>query len=208
MATNWGDVWQSLSRRELFRKTGVATGVMLVLGALLDKASDQPMGLAHAQAPGLAIPNDYFLKIDGVEGESRDDKHRGEIDILSFSWGESQPGRGGAPKVQMEDMKFVMRLNKASTRLMHACATGQPIKGAILSVRKAGKDQPDYMKWTLTDVLVSSHKTGGSQGNPLITEEIALNFGRIDMEYKEQRPDGSLGGATHFGFDLKTNKAM
>jgi type VI secretion system secreted protein Hcp len=207
MATNWLDAWQSLSRRELFRKTGVATGVMLVLGSLLDKASAQPVPFTPALAPGLTGPNDYFLKIDGVAGESRDFKHKDEIDILSFSWGASQPGRGGAPKVQMEDMKFVMRVNKASPKLMLHCATGEHIKGAILTVRKAGKDQQEYLKWTLTDVLVSSYKTGGSQGT-IPADEFALDFGRIDVEYKEQRPDGSLGGSTRFGFDLKANKAL
>src|SRR5437867_6223278 len=149
MATNWLDIWQSLSRREFFRKTGVATGVMLVLGSLLDRASAQPV----APAPGLAGANDYFLKIDGIEGESFDSKHKGEIDVLSFSWGASQTGTltagggGGAGKVQMQDMKFVMKVNKASPRLMLACATGQHMKGAILTARKAGRDQQEYLKW-------------------------------------------------------------
>ena len=212
MATNWLDVWQSLSRRELFRKTGVATGVMLVLGSLLDRASAQPV----APAPGLAGANDYFLKIDGIEGESFDSKHKGEIDVLSFSWGASQTGTltagggGGAGKVQMQDMKFVMKVNKASPRLMLACATGQHIKGAILSVRKAGKDQQDYLKWTLTDVMVSSYQqAGGSQG-PIPTDQYGLNFSRIDVEYLMQQPDGRLvpvqGGRA--GYDLKANKAM
>jgi type VI secretion system secreted protein Hcp len=82
------------------------------------------------------------------------------------------------------------------------------MKGAILTVRKAGKDQLEYLKWTLTDVLVSSFKTGGSQGtNP--ADEFALDFGRIDVEYKEQRPDGILVPiGIRFGFDVKTNMAM
>ena len=232
MATNWFDVWQSLSRRELFRKTGVATGVMLVLGSLLDKASAQPLPLnqapanavldasrqpvplMQAPAPGLAGATDYFLKIDGIQGESLDFKHKGEIDVLSFSWGATQSGTlalgggGGAGKVQMEGMKFVKRVDKASPILMRACATGEHFKGAILTARKAGKGQQEYLKWTLTDVLVSSYQTGGSQGT-IPADQFALNFGRIDVEYKEQRPDGSLDPiGIRTGYDLKMNKAM
>ena len=232
MATNWLDVWQSLSRRELFRKTGVATGVMLVLGSLLDKASagplqlnqapanavlgssQQPVPLMQSPAPGLASPTDYFLKIDGIQGESLDFKHKGEIEVLSFSWGATQSGNtslgggGGAGKVQMEDMKFVMRVNKASPKLVLACATGAHIKGAILIARKAGKGQQEYLKWTMTDVLVSSYQTGASQGTTP-ADQFALNFGRIDVEYKEQRPDGSLDPiGIRTGYDLRMNKAM
>ena len=232
MATNWFDVWQSLSRRELFRKTGVATGVMLVLGSLLDKASAQPVPLMKAPAnaaldasgqpvplmqspvPGLASPTDYFLKIDGIQGESLDFKHKFEIDVLSFSWGATQSstlaraGGGGAGKVQMEDMQFVKRVDKASPILMRACATGEHFKGAIVSVRKAGKGQQEYLKWTLTDVLVSSYQTGGSQGTTP-ADQFALNFGRIDVEYKEQMPDGSLAPiGIRTGYDVKMNKAL
>jgi type VI secretion system secreted protein Hcp len=213
MATNWLDVWQSLSRRELFRKTGVATGVMLVLGSLLDKASAEPVPLMQAPAPELAGSTDYFLKIEGIEGESFDYKHKGEIDVLSFSWGATQSGTlglgggGGVGKVQMEGMKFVMRVNKASPKVMLACATGQHFKGAILIARKAGKSQMEYLKWTMTDVLVSSYQTGGSQ-ETIPADQFALNFGRIDVEYNEQRPDGSLGLPTRAGYDLRMNKAM
>jgi type VI secretion system secreted protein Hcp len=213
MATNWLDVWQSLSRREFFRKTGLATGVMLVLGSLLDKANAQPVPLMQTQAPGTPGLVDYFLKIDGIEGESFDAKHTREIDVLSFSWGASQTGTaalgggGGTGRVQMQDMKFVMKVNKASPQLMLACATGRHIKGAILTVRKAGKDQQDYLKWTLTDVLVSSYQTGGGQGT-LPADQFSMDFGRIDVVYQEQMPDGRLGFPTKAAYDLKANKAM
>ena len=31
----------------------------------------------------------YFLKLDGIVGESKDAKHPGEIELESFSWGET-----------------------------------------------------------------------------------------------------------------------
>jgi len=157
---------------------------------------------------------DYFLKIEGIEGESADAKHKNEIDIESWSWGESQTGShsagggGGAGKVHMQDFNFVMRMNKASPKLMLACANGQHIPKAVLTMRKAGKDQQEYAKITLEDLLVSSFQTGGSaKGDIVPLEQISLNYSKIEFEYKEQKPDGTLGGATKAGWNVKENKA-
>ena len=157
---------------------------------------------------------DYFLKIDGIDGESQDDKHKGEIDLASFSWGESNTGThaagggGGAGKVSMQDFHFVMHVNKASPKLLLACANGEHIKKAILTCRKAGKDQQEYLKMTFSDVLVSSFQTGGSAGDIVPTDQISLNFAKVEYEYKEQKPDGTLGGAVKAGWDVKANKAV
>src|SRR5437660_9675235 len=103
------------------------------------------------------MANDYFLKIDGVDGESQDAKHPSEIQLESFSWGATQTGTfafgggGGASKVQMQDFHFVMKHNKASPKLMLACANGEHIPKAVLTARKAGKDQQDFMKVTMSD---------------------------------------------------------
>ena len=111
---------------------------------------------------------DYFLKIDGIQGESQDKTHKNEIEIESFSWGANQTGtasRGGgmgAGKVQMQDFHFVMSVNKASPKLMLACANGEHIKNAILTCRKAGKEQQEYLKITFTDLLVSNYQTNGT----------------------------------------------
>jgi type VI secretion system secreted protein Hcp len=158
---------------------------------------------------------DYFLKIDGIEGESADSKHKSEIDVQSFSWGETQSGTfaagggGGAGKVAMQDFHFVMQVNKASPKLMLACANGQHIPKAVLTCRKAGKEQQEYMKWTFSDVLVSSYQTGGSaNGDVLPVDQISLNYAKVEVEYKEQKADGTLGGAVKAGWDLKQNKQV
>src|SRR5687768_11570509 len=110
---------------------------------------------------------DYFLKIDTIPGESGDAKHKDEIQVLSFGFGESQSGTmafgggGGAGKVQMQDFHFLMNVNKASPKLFLACATGQHLKNAVLTARKAGKNQEDYLKVSLNDVLISSFQTNG-----------------------------------------------
>jgi type VI secretion system secreted protein Hcp len=157
---------------------------------------------------------DYFLKLTGIDGESTDAKHKGSIDIESWSWGESQSGSssygggGGAGKVQMQDFHFTMRVNKASPKLMLACANGEHIKEAILTCRKAGKEQQEYLKITFSDLLVSSYQTGGSKGDVIPMDQIALNFSKISFDYKEQKVDGTLGGSTKAGYDLKSNKAL
>jgi type VI secretion system secreted protein Hcp len=155
---------------------------------------------------------DYFLKIDGIDGESQDSKHKGEIDIESWSWGESNSGThaagggGGAGKVAMQDFHFVMKINKASPKLMLACASGEHLKKAVLTCRKAGKDQQEYLTFNFTDLLVSSYQTGGAGHSDVVpTDQISMNFSAMKMEYKEQKADGSLGGATSAGWDLKKN---
>jgi type VI secretion system secreted protein Hcp len=159
---------------------------------------------------------DFFLRIDGIEGESVDDQHKNEIEILSWSWGESQTGSatgggGGAGKINMLDMQdfhFTMQVNKASPNLMIACATGEHVSSAKLICRKAGGQQREYMTWTLTDVLVSSYQAGGSEGNTVPVEQFSLSFAKIEFEYKPQRPDGSLDSPVKVGYDLKANKKV
>jgi type VI secretion system secreted protein Hcp len=158
---------------------------------------------------------DYFLKLDGIKGESTDSKHKGEIDIESFSWGATQSGThsagggGGAGKVQMQDFHFVMKVNTASPKLMEACATGEHIKSATLICRKAGKDQQEFLKWTFSDLLISSYQTGGSSGHDVIPQDsISLNYSKVEMEYKAQKADGTLDGPVKAGYDLKQNKKV
>ncbi len=154
---------------------------------------------------------DYFLKIDGIEGESEDAKHGKEIEILSWSWGESQSGSmghgtgGGAGKVSMQDFHFAMKANKSSPKLFLACANGEHIKSAVLTCRKAGKEQQEFLKWTFTDLLVSSYQTGGSSGDLIPTDQISMNFTKIETSYKVQNADGTLGAEFKAGYDLKKN---
>lgn len=155
---------------------------------------------------------DYFLKIDGVSGESLDSKHKGEIEVESWSWGESnpaQPGGGGgagAGKVQIQDLVFTSRFSKASPQLILACASGKHFKDAVLTARKAGKGQQEFLTFSLSDVLVSAYQTSGAGGDVLPGDSVALNFSKIQVEYKPQNPDGSLGSSIKAGWDVKQNK--
>jgi len=157
---------------------------------------------------------DYFLKIDGIPGESQDDKHKGEIDILSWSWGETQTGTmshgggGGAGKVSMQDFHFVMLVNKATPKLILACASGDHIKKAVLTCRKAGKTQQEFLTYTFSDLLVSSYQTGGGGGEDVPNEQVSLNYSKMEIEYKAQKADGTLDGGIKANWDLKANKTV
>jgi type VI secretion system secreted protein Hcp len=158
---------------------------------------------------------DYFLKITGIPGESNDSKHKGEIEIESFTWGEHQAatashGSGlGGGRVQMQDFHFVMRINKASPKLMLACATGDHIDSAILTCRKAGKEQQEYLKVTFSQLMVASYNTNGTGAADVIPmDQIALNFTKVEMEYHEQLATGGLGGAIKASYDMKQQMAV
>jgi type VI secretion system secreted protein Hcp len=154
---------------------------------------------------------DFFLKIDGIPGEATDTKHSNEVDLISWSWGESNAGShgsgggGGAGKVAMQDFSFTMRVNKASPKLFLACASGQHIASALLTCRKAGKQQQEYLKISFTDLLVSSYQTGGSEGDVVPVDQIAFNFAKIELTYSPQKPDGSLGSPVIAYYNVETN---
>ena len=157
---------------------------------------------------------DYFLKIDGIPGESQDDKHKNEIELQSFNWGALQGGVGfqsgglGAGKVQMQDFTCTMLVNTASPKLMVACATGQHIKSAIITGRKAGKTPQDFLTINFSDLLVTSYANNGHATSDLVpVDSISFAYSKIDYEYKAQKADGSLGGAIKASYDVKANKA-
>jgi type VI secretion system secreted protein Hcp len=180
---------------------------------------------------------DAFLKLDGIKGESADAKHKGEIDIMSFSWGMAQTGvsatggGGGAGKVHVHDIKIVKKVDAASPLLFLNCANGAHIKEGNFVVRKAGGAQLEYLKIKLTDVLISSYEphgtaehavaprdlasglpTGRTQmagGDEIPTEEISLNFSKIEYSYQPQGADGKAqGGPIMAGWDVKANQKI
>jgi type VI secretion system secreted protein Hcp len=158
------------------------------------------------------VAADYFINITGVEGESKDAKHKGWIDVESWSWGETNPSSqasgGGAGRVQMQDVHFTTRVSKASPKLFLACASGQHMKEARLVAVHAGAMQQEFLTWTFTDVLVTGYQTGGAGGEMGPMDQVSLNFAKIRVEYKAQKADGSLDAAVTAGWDAKLNKKL
>jgi len=151
---------------------------------------------------------DVFLKIGDVKGESKDSKHVGEIDVLSWSWGVSNSGTPlgggrGAGKANFNDLSFMHAVDKASPVLMKACAMGDHFPDATLVSRKAGKGQQEYLIVKMKEVFITSVQPSGSSEHPM--ESVSVSFGHVDLEYKPQKEDGSLDAGVHFIYDLKKN---
>lgn len=109
----------------------------------------------------------------------------------------------------MQDLHITKKIDKASPKLMLACADGEHLKKATLTCRKAGTEQQEFLKYTLSDVLVSSYQTGGhSTGDTIPLDQVSLNFAKVEIEYKEQLSTGALGGTVKAGWNLKENKAV
>jgi len=158
---------------------------------------------------------DIFLKIDGIKGESNDAQHREEIEPASFSWGVSQQGTAstgggaGAGKASFQELHVVMTVSRASPQLFLACAEGRLIKTAVLTCRKAGgRDQRDFLRYTLSDVLVSSYQTNGQAEDGLPVDQLSFTYAQVKVEYWPQKVDGSLGAPVTAGWDLKTNRPL
>jgi type VI secretion system secreted protein Hcp len=158
---------------------------------------------------------DYFLKIEGVDGESTDDKHKGEIELKSYSLGGSNNGSfqsgggGGSGKVALADFTFEKKIDKSSAKLLAALCSGEHYAKATLVCRRAGKDQQEFLTVIFSPVIVSNYTNLGSEGAETIpNDRVTLNFGKIEFKYKDQKPDGSLGGEVIGGWDRTTNKPV
>ena len=156
------------------------------------------------------MASDIFAKIGDIKGESADDKHKGEIEVLSFSWGVSNSASitgtgGGAGKATFHDIVFTHGIDKASPSLLRACATGQHIKEATITHRKAGKGQQEFLVIKLNDVIVTSVALNDASGGTS-SENVGLAFAQVDFAYSPLKANGQLDAAVHFKYDIKANK--
>jgi type VI secretion system secreted protein Hcp len=167
---------------------------------------------------------DAFLKLDGIKGESADAKHKSEIDIMSFSWGVSQITTGSASgaglgqssgKAHFQEFTITKKIDASSPLLMLNCANGTVLKDNLMTVRKAGGDQLEYLKVKLTNAVVARvtrHandfdwiKGGVTDEIPL--EQVAFTFQKIEENYQAQGADGkAAGGPILAGWDVSQGK--
>lgn len=153
---------------------------------------------------------DTHLKFDGVEGESTHQDHKGEVEILSWTWGVSNASHGagggsGKGKATPGDFHFTHLYDKASPVLAKKCAQGAHFKDVVLTSRKAGEGQKDFLKITMKEVFITSVQPSGSSGGDLV-ESVSMSYGSIDFAYKPQDEKGGLGGEVKFGWEVKTTK--
>ena len=156
-----------------------------------------------------------YMKFDSIDGESTAKGHEKWIEVLSFSWGvtnattRASGGGGGAGKASFQDLHFTQKTQSSSPNLLKACATGEHIKEATLSFIKGEGQQLEFLKIKLEDVLISGLQTGGAEGSDgdRPTDEVSLNFLKIDYLYTPQSADGSVLPPIEFAFDIAANRA-
>lgn len=197
------DIDTSTSRRALL------SGALGVGGL----AALAPAGQA-AETPVPVDPSSvFFLKLDGVKGESTDEAHPGEIALLTWGIGVSTSASplttsgAGAGKSKPSDLTFVARTSIASPKLYQLVCTGKHLKSAVLSVLHSGGGG-QYLTITLTDVIVTAYRVapGESDGFPIDVAD--LSYAKVTYSYRPQLPNGSLGQAVVFGFDFAGNKSV
>ena|SRR5271165_794927 len=154
---------------------------------------------------------DMFIKIDTVDGEAHDSKHKKEIDVLSWSWGMSNNGSAhvgagaGSGKVHVQDLTFTKWVDTATPQLALACCSGKHFKDAVLVVRKAGNKPVEYIKIKMDVVLISAISTGGSGAEDRLTENVTLNFSKVSLDYVPQDDKGAPGTAVPMTWDIAAN---
>lgn len=154
---------------------------------------------------------DVFIKIGDIEGESPDDAHTNEIEVVSWNWGISQAGSmatgggGGTGRADFGSLDFTHHLDKATPNLMKLCATGEHVDEAVMTIRKSGTDPQEFLIMTMTKVFVTNISPSGQDSGGEIYETVSLQFAKVEFEYKPQKEDGSLDAGVVFKYDIKAN---
>lgn len=151
---------------------------------------------------------DSHIKFDGVEGESTHKDHKGEVEILSWTWGLSNTSLGsgtgsGKGKANPGDLHFTHNYDKASPVLAKKCAQGVHFPTVVVTSRKAGEGQKDFLKITMKEVFITSVQPSGGGGGDIM-ESVSMSYQSIDFAYKPQDEKGGLGGEVKFGWNVKT----
>ena len=153
---------------------------------------------------------DFFLKLDGIDGESADDKHKNEITIMSFSWGASQTtsvsgsGGSGAGKASLADLSIMKNYDVASAPMYKALLLGTHIATGVLTAVKSGGDGSPFLTISLGEVFVTSIQISGSSEVPM--ESVSFSYNQIKTQYAQQDETGKLNVKAAITYNLKANK--
>jgi len=157
------------------------------------------------------MATDIHVKIDGIKGEATTDKHKDEIEVLSWHWGVTHPvsysgtGMSGG-KANVQDLSIEKHIDKASPNLWKYCLNGKHLPEITLTQRRSGEGAIDYVKITLKDAMISAVQTSGASGGEVPRESVTIAFGNVDYDYTPQKADGKPDGAVSCKWDVKANK--
>ena len=168
-----------------------------------------PAALALTLFSGsAAAANDYYLKIDTIDGESTVKDHEKAIAISSFSWGVSNSGSlggggGGSGKASFSDLSWSQSVDRSVVGLFTGVASGQHFAKATLDVVKAGAKPLNFFRMDFFNNTLSSLQIGGGGDFPVANA--SLQSTKITMTYWPQLGDGSLGKPIIGSWNLTTN---
>jgi type VI secretion system secreted protein Hcp len=161
------------------------------------------------------MAHDIFLKLDGIKGESQDATHKDEIEVISWNWAVSQTSTmhsgsgGGSSKATVSDLSITHWMDCASPNLMKYALTGKHVPSAVLVVRKAGGNPLEFLKFTMTDVIITNVRPSGDNGESgRPKEQVSLSFSKVKQEYVTQNAQGGSGGTISAAYDIKANVEM
>jgi len=158
---------------------------------------------------------DAYLKIEGINGESEDDKHKNWIEVSNVLYAINQPmaetvsTAGGltSGRAELFPVNFTKLADIASPVLLQTCATGKTIPKAVFEFMRAdsdGKPIP-YFKIELENLMIASITPDSGDGG-VIQERVQLAYARIKWNYTRQSIRGGAQGNTSGGWDCSANK--
>jgi type VI secretion system secreted protein Hcp len=153
---------------------------------------------------------ELFLKLTGIDGESTDAKHKGEIDVLAWSWGLSHEvastGGGATGRTKIESVSIQKLVDLASPLLLSASAQSKSISDGMLTTRKAGKGGGEFLLFKMTNVVVTSVNVAASETTDAPTESVNLSFSKLEFTYRATNPNGTPGTEKSFRLDVTSGK--
>jgi type VI secretion system secreted protein Hcp len=153
---------------------------------------------------------DYFLKLDGIEGESADSSHKNEIQLMSWSWGASQvssvagTGGSGAGKADLSDFSLMTYFDKATPKFFKSIGAGTHIASGTLSAVKSGAQGKPYLKVDFAEIFVTTLQISGSSEVPTVS--ISFTYNEIKIDYSLQDEKGNLKSTGPITYNTKENK--
>jgi type VI secretion system secreted protein Hcp len=151
---------------------------------------------------------ELFLKLTGIDGESTDAKHKGEIDVLAWSWGLSHEvtstGGGATGRTKVDGVSIQKLVDLASPLLLSASAESKKISDGTLTTRKAGGGE--FLLFKMTNVVVTSVNVAASEATNAPTESVNLSFSKLEFTYQATNPNGTPGAKNSFKFDVAGGK--
>ena len=154
---------------------------------------------------------DYFLDVDGIPGESQDEKFKDKIQVLSWSWGASNvssvagTGGSGAGKVDMSDVSLMLNFDKSTPKFFKAISKGSHITKGTMSAVKSGADGKPYLKVNFTELFITGLQMSASSEVPTVS--LSFSYNEIGLDYSVQDEKGTLNSTGEIKYSTKQNKS-